>query len=114
MEAQHNILSCKVFHDWSILKLRKYMHLLDGYIFAVIFDGWSSFSLHIGLEACELHFCTMRLYCKHTFIYKKLTGSQIREFMFFIVMLEHVLEYVFLCLSEYSKKGPFTSFCKPQ
>ena len=40
-------------------------------------DGWLSFALHIGLEACELHFCTMRLYCKHTFIYQKLTGSQI-------------------------------------
>ena len=40
--------------------------------------------------------CTMRLYCKHTFIYQKLTGSQIRAFVFFIVMLEHFLEYVFL------------------
>ena len=34
----------------------------------------------------------MRLYCKHTFIYRKLIGSQIRAFVFFIVMLEHILE----------------------
>ena len=59
-------------------------------------DGWLSFALHIGLEACELHFCTMRLHCKHTFIYRKLIGSQIRAFVFFIVMLEHFLGYVFL------------------
>ena len=30
--------SCKVFHDWSIIKLREYMYLLDGYIFAVLFE----------------------------------------------------------------------------
>ena len=40
------------------------------------------------LEACELHLCTMRLYCKHTLIYWKLTGSQIRVLVFFIIMLE--------------------------
>ena len=32
--------------------------------------------------------CTSAL-CKHTFIYRKLIGSQIRAFVFFIVMLEH-------------------------
>ena len=78
-------LSCKVFHNWSIIKQQKYMHLLDRYIFAVIFDDWPSFVLHIGIEACELHFYTMRLYCKHTFIYKKLTGSQIRAFVFLLL-----------------------------
>ena len=34
-------LSCKVFHDWSIIKLRKNMYLLDGYIFAVLFETTS-------------------------------------------------------------------------
>ena len=48
-------------------------------------DGWLSFALQIGLEACELHFFTMRLYCKHTFIYWKLTGSQIRAFVFLLL-----------------------------
>ena len=48
-------------------------------------DGWLCFALHIGLEACELHFCTMRLYCKHIFVYWKLTGSQIRAFVFLLL-----------------------------
>ena len=30
-------LSCKVFHDWSIMKLENILYLLDGYIFAVLF-----------------------------------------------------------------------------
>ena len=59
-------------------------------------DGWLSFALHIGVEACELHFCTMRLYCKHIFNYRKLTGSKIRASVFFIVMLEHFVGNEFL------------------
>ena len=31
-------LSCKVFHDWSIIKLGNILYLLDGYIFAVLFE----------------------------------------------------------------------------
>ena len=31
-------LSCKVFHDWSIIKLGNILHLLDGSIFAVLFE----------------------------------------------------------------------------
>ena len=30
-------LSCKVFHDWSIIKLGHILYFLDGYIFAVLF-----------------------------------------------------------------------------
>ena len=30
--------SCKVFHDWSIIKQGKILYLLDGYIFAVLFE----------------------------------------------------------------------------
>ena len=30
-------LSCKVFHDCSIIKLGNILYLLDGYIFAVLF-----------------------------------------------------------------------------
>ena len=41
VEAQHNILSCKVFHDWSIIKLGNILYLLDGYIFAVLFETTS-------------------------------------------------------------------------
>ena len=31
-------LSCKVFHDWSIIKLGNILYLLDRYIFAVLFE----------------------------------------------------------------------------
>ena len=31
-------LSCKVFHDWSIIKVGKILNLLDGYIFSVLFE----------------------------------------------------------------------------
>ena len=42
VEAQHNFfLSCKVFHDWSKIKLGKILYLLDGYIFAVLFETTS-------------------------------------------------------------------------
>ena len=35
------ILSCKVFHDWSIIKLGIILYLLDGSIFAVLFETTS-------------------------------------------------------------------------
>ena len=32
-------------------------------------DDWLNFALHNGLEACELHFCTMRPYCiRHSLV----------------------------------------------
>ena len=31
------ILSCMVFHDWSIINLGNILYLLDGYNFAVLF-----------------------------------------------------------------------------
>ena len=34
-------LSCKVFQDWSIIKLGNILYLLDGYIFAVLFETTS-------------------------------------------------------------------------
>ena len=34
-------LSCKVFHDWSIIKLGNILYLLGGYIFAVLFEATS-------------------------------------------------------------------------
>ena len=34
-------LSCKVFHDWSIIKLGNILYLLDGYIFAALFETTS-------------------------------------------------------------------------
>ena len=34
-------LSCKVFHDRSIIKLGNILYLLDGYIFAVLFERTS-------------------------------------------------------------------------
>ena len=39
----------------------------------------------LGCEACELHFCTMRPYCKHDFIHQTLTGSHIRAFVFLLL-----------------------------
>ena len=37
-------LSCKVFHDWSIIKLGNILYLFDGYIFAVLFETISKFT----------------------------------------------------------------------
>ena len=34
-------LSCKAFHDWSIMKLGNILYLLNGYIFAVLFETTS-------------------------------------------------------------------------
>ena len=34
-------LSCKVFHDWSIIKLGNILYLLDGSFFAVLFGTTS-------------------------------------------------------------------------
>ena len=34
-------LCCKVFHDWSIITLGNILYLLDGYIFAVLFETTS-------------------------------------------------------------------------
>ena len=31
-------LSCEVFHDWTIIKVGNISYLLDGYIFAVLFE----------------------------------------------------------------------------
>ena len=42
----------------------------------------------LDCELCELHFCTMRLYCKHDFILQKLTSSDIRAFAFFIAIMK--------------------------
>ena len=36
-------LSCKAFHDWSIIKLGNILYLLDGYIFAVLFETTSHY-----------------------------------------------------------------------
>ena len=36
-------LSCKVFHDWSIIKLGNILYLLDGSIFAVLFRTTSHY-----------------------------------------------------------------------
>ena len=40
-------LSCKVFHDWFIIKLGNILYLLDGYIFAVLFETTSPLLLLI-------------------------------------------------------------------
>ena len=51
------------------------------------------FALHIvNHVSALLHY---EAYCKHTFIYRKPIVPK-SEFVFFIVMLEHFLEYVFL------------------
>ena len=34
-------LGCKVFHDWSIIKLGNILYLLDGSIFALLFGTTS-------------------------------------------------------------------------
>ena len=49
--------------------------------------------LILGCEACEFHFCTVRLYFEHHFDYQKFTGSHIKARISFIVMLKHFLEY---------------------
>ena len=40
-------LSCKLFHDWSILNYGKILYLLDGYIFAVLIKNNTSLPLLI-------------------------------------------------------------------
>ena len=35
------VLSCKVFHDWSIIKLGNTLYLLERYIFVVLFETTS-------------------------------------------------------------------------
>ena len=55
----------------------------------------------LGCESCELHFCTMRLYYKHYFIYLKLTGSHIRAFVCFIVMLNYFFDYLFITIKRW-------------
>ena len=35
-------LSCKLFHDWSIIKLGNILYLLEGYIFDEIFETTSN------------------------------------------------------------------------
>ena len=51
----------------------------------------------LGCEACELPFCTMKLYCKHHFIYQLLAGFHIRSLVLFVlVMLKHFMESLFL------------------
>ena len=53
-------LSCKVFHDWSIIKLGNILYLLDGSIFAVLFGTTSHcfccFSLVVWLSKKDLAF----------------------------------------------------------
>ena len=71
----------------------------------------AQFALYIGLEACELHFCTMRLYCKRTFIYRKLIGSQIRAFVFFIVMLEYFFGVCVLVIVKIMVKKALSQVC---
>ena len=45
-------LSCKVFHDWSIIKLGIILYLLDGYIFAVLFETTSHCFCWLSLLVC--------------------------------------------------------------
>ena len=47
MEAQHNILNCKVFHDWSIIKLRKYIEFIRRVYLCCTFRNNISFLLLI-------------------------------------------------------------------
>ena len=53
-------LSCKVFHDWSIIKLGNILYLLDGSIFALLFGTTSHsfcwFSLVVWLRKKDLAF----------------------------------------------------------
>ena len=59
----------------------------------------------LSYKACEMHFCTMRLYCKHHFFYLKLTGSNIRAFVFFIVMLKHFWSICYCNFQNLPKKA---------
>ena len=54
------VLSCKVFHDWSMIKLGNILYLLNGYIFAVLFETTSHcfccLSLLVWLRKKDLAF----------------------------------------------------------
>ena len=62
-------------------------------------DDWLSLHYILGCEACQLHFCTLRLYFKHHFIYIYIiTGPHIRVFVFYIVMLKHFGVFVLVII----------------
>ena len=52
-------LNCKVFYDWSIIKLGNILYLLDGYFFAVLFETKSHcfcrLSLLVWLRKRTMH-----------------------------------------------------------
>ena len=89
-------LSCKVFHDWSIIKLGNILYLLDGSIFAVLFEQHFIASVDkvywCGLEKRTLHsgiffFSRIFLLCRvPTFRGQKVAkhgGHQGISFLFF-------------------------------
>ena len=53
-------ISCKGFHDWSIIKIGNILYLLDGFIFAVLFETTSHrfclLSLLVWLRKMDLAF----------------------------------------------------------
>ena len=59
----------------------------------------------MGCEACQLRFCTIRLYFKHYFIYRHPTDSHTSAFVFFIVVLMHFWS-IHSCNCQNMVKGP--------
>ena len=60
MEAQHNILSCKVFHDWSIIKLGNILYIYKTGISLLYFlkqhlIAFVDYVYWCGLEKRTLH-----------------------------------------------------------
>ena len=53
----------------------------------------------------------MRLNCKHTFIDRKLTGSQVRAFVILIVMLEHFFWSMCSCDCQNIVKKALSQVC---
>ena len=52
-------------------------------------DGWLSFALHIGLEAYEMHFCTMNYSVSILSFIRNSLVPKSEHLCFLIVMLEH-------------------------
>ena len=87
-------VTCFGFLGWYVSCYVFLMHCFD---FSRSYNDFSFQKVHL-----------MRLYCKHHFFYQKLTGSNIRAFVFFIV----VKHFWSICYCKIWQKGPFASFRK--
>ena len=78
----------KFYNDFSFQKVHlfKTKNIKTAEKRALLVDRGSFFTTYWAVKHVS---CTSRLYCKHYFFCVNLTGSRIRAFVFFIVMLKN-------------------------